>query len=98
MSTPYLANGSPAYDAFEDDGITPNAATVVMQSHTGTLDTTGYGSGVNRTIAGGIGPDAYSVEAGPDTSAAAINPFLRPDLSTLPDGYVVGPTHTGPIY
>ena len=39
-----------------------------------------------------------NVALGADNSAAGINPYLKPDLSTLPDGYVAGPTLDGPIY
>lgn len=92
---PYYASSDPALDLYEADGVTPNAATKILLGHTGTLDTTGYGNGnVNRT--GVIYGE--TVNLGADNSAAAINPYLKPDLSTLPKGYDAGPTLTGPVY
>lgn len=84
---PYGAGGYayPAYDA----------EVAVQLAHTGTLMTDGYGNGVDRTITRA----GYDVLAGPDTSAAAINPYLRPDLSgTLPGGYEAAPVYDSPIY
>lgn len=104
MTTPaWYANyggDQPANDRFEDDGVTPNAATLVMISHTGTLDTTGHGGGktdVTWTRGPGAGDD---VLVGVDQSAASINPFLDPTLNPadLPDGHVAAPVYTDPIY
>lgn len=89
MTFPSGGYAFPSYD-LDDPG------TEVLLSHTGTLDTTGYGNGEPYTAQRPGTVD--DVELGADTSAAAINPFLRPDLTPLPDGYVVGPVYTGPIY
>lgn len=102
MTTPSwydnYGGAQPAHDAFEDDGVTPNAATVVLTSHTGTLMTDGHGNGDTERTGTFYGE---TVNLGADTSAAAINPFLALDVdpADLPDGYVAGPdTLTGPIY
>lgn len=60
-------------------------------SHTGTLDTTGYGNGAPRTIVRAGQPDFL---AGPDTSARAISPIF----DEAPLGSVAGPAYTDPIY
>ena len=78
----YLAYAYPAYDA-ED-----NAA---LFSHTGTLDTTGYGNGGERTIHRAGQPD---VLVGSDTSARAISPVF--DAAQV--GVAVAPEYTTPIY
>lgn len=92
----YLSgNNDAALDLYEADGVTPNAATLVLLGHTGTLMTDGQGNGdYDRTVI----RDGYTVEIGPDVSAAAINPALAPDLDPLPDGYVAAPVYDGPIY
>lgn len=82
---------SPAYESPAD-----SPASEVMQAHSGTLDTTGHGSG-EPYIAQRPGT-TDDVDLGTDTSAAAINEYLRPDLDPLPDGYVAAPVYTDPIY
>jgi hypothetical protein len=86
---PYGAGGYvyPAYDA----------EVAVQLAHTGTLMTDGYGNGVPHTITRSGQPD---ILAGPDTSAAAINPYLRPTINpaSLPGGYEAAPAYTNPIY
>lgn len=99
MTTPdWYANyggDQPAHDTFEDDGVTPNVVTTILTSHTGTLMTDGHGNGDTDRTGTLYG---VTVDLGADTSAAAINPFLSPDLDPLPEGYVAGPTLDGPIY
>jgi hypothetical protein len=86
----------PAYSLYEDDGTTPNAVTAILMGHTGTLMTDGLGNGENARTGEIYGK---TVDLGPDTSAAAINPALLPDISPLPDGYQDGPdVFTDPIY
>lgn len=92
---PYYASTDPSLDRYEADGTTLNAATQVLLGHVGTLDTTGHGNGVVSRTGVVYG---QTVDLGPDTSAAAINPYLSPDLDPLPEGYAAGPTLTGPIY
>lgn len=88
------------YPPFYDEDISPANAlldpgTAVLLGHTGTLMTDGHGNGnFERTTTRG----GYETSLGPDTSAAAINPYLEPDLSTLPDGYVAAPVYDSPIF
>lgn len=87
---------------FYSQGVSPandldDAATKVLLGHTGTLRTDGHGDGdVDRTITRGT----YTFEAGSDTSAAAVNPYLKPTINSaaLPDSYVAAPVYDGPIY
>lgn len=88
------------YPPFYDEDISPANAlldpgTKVLLGHTGTLMTDGQGNGDYERTGTFYG---QTVNLGPDVSAASINPYLDPDLSTLPDGYDVGPTLTGPVY
>lgn len=88
--TPYGIGGY-AYPALDIN----DPGTQVLLGHTGTLDTTGHGNGaVDRVISRG----GYDVAAGPDTSAAGINPYLAADADPLPSGVVEAPVYDGPIY